>query len=217
VAAISAERPLIVFFDDVQWADAATLELLVHVAGRSHDAAMLILGACRVGEAADNTALVSAKAELARRRQLCEIQLEPLDAEDTAALARHLLGGPVAAQSSAAIYRQSEGNALFVEELLRALVEQGHFAQCGAEWRLDTSREQPLSCAGSWTTSRPFTSRRVWLSIRQAPTRSYMPGSGATRRSLGCCVRSVTTSNQAVTLCWNRSRLASPADVARLA
>ena len=132
VVAIAASQPLVLFFDDLHWADVATLDLLVHVAGRSRGAALLIVGAYREGEAADNAALERAIAELNRRRLLVSVPLEALTADETGALATHLLGGAISSHVAEVVHRQSEGNPFFIEELLRALVEDGSL-----RWKLD--------------------------------------------------------------------------------
>jgi predicted ATPase len=121
LAAIAAEWPLIFFVDDVQWADVASMDLLVHVATRSRSNALLIVAACRDGDAAENPPLQFARTELDRRRLLAEVHLEPLAARDAAALATHVLGAEVSVQATYMLHHRSEGNTFFFEELLRAL------------------------------------------------------------------------------------------------
>ena len=59
LAAITNRGPLALLLDDLQWADAATIDLLVHIAGRLRSSALLIVGAYREGEATENPAFVA--------------------------------------------------------------------------------------------------------------------------------------------------------------
>jgi DNA-binding CsgD family transcriptional regulator/tetratricopeptide (TPR) repeat protein len=136
LTAIAANGPLVLLFDDLQWSDAATLDLLVHVAYRVRSAALLIVGAYREGEADDNTAFVRALAELNRRRLLVTLPLSPLEIEESRALAMHLLRGEIAPEVDNLLHRQSEGNPFFLEELLRALVEAETLVWQDGRWRL---------------------------------------------------------------------------------
>jgi predicted ATPase len=51
LAALANERPLALIFDDVQWADGATLDLLAYLARRQRAIPLLVAGAYRAGEA----------------------------------------------------------------------------------------------------------------------------------------------------------------------
>jgi transcriptional regulator with XRE-family HTH domain len=50
--AVAARQPLIVLLDDLQWADAASIDLLFHLGRRLGDARILIVGAYRLSEVA---------------------------------------------------------------------------------------------------------------------------------------------------------------------
>ena len=125
LAAIAATRPLVLLLDDLQWADAASLDLLGHVARTQPAARLLILGAYRAGEVAHNRALERILAELNRLRALTIVTAGPLSAAEIAALAAGVLGDPVDPAVERALYAQSEGNPFFAEELLRGWSEAG--------------------------------------------------------------------------------------------
>jgi DNA-binding CsgD family transcriptional regulator/tetratricopeptide (TPR) repeat protein len=144
LAAIAAPCPLIILLDDLQWVDAATCDLLVHIAGRTRSAALLIAGAYREGEAADNPALARALGELNRHRRSVTLELRPLESEEGQTLATHLLGGAAAPDVVRLLHDQSEGNPFFLEELIRALVEDGTLAWRGEQWELAGQPESAL-------------------------------------------------------------------------
>ena len=108
------ERPLVVVWDDLHWAEPAFLDLVEHVADWSREAPILLL--------------CMARPELLDRRpawaggkmNATSVLLEPLSAEETDELIEQL--APVDGQLRQRIRDGAEGNPLFVEEML-ALVE----------------------------------------------------------------------------------------------
>ena len=138
LAEIAARGPVVLLLDDLQWADAASFDLLVHVAWRSRAraVALLIVGAYREGEAEQNPAFVRARAELNRRRLLATLSLPRLEAEESRALAANALRGPAAPDVADLLHRQSEGNPFFLEELLRTLVEERTLVWRNGRWEL---------------------------------------------------------------------------------
>jgi len=74
---IAAHATLVVALDDLQWADTATCDMLVHVVRRLRTEPLLVLGAYRAGEAGGNPSLVRARTELNRLRLLRELPAAP--------------------------------------------------------------------------------------------------------------------------------------------
>lgn len=136
LAGIAAQHPLVLVLDDLQWADAASLDLLCYVMHRQTEARLLLLGAYRKAEVEQNPALVRAITELGRQRHLTVIDLEPLQAEELSMLAAGYLGGQVDSAATQVLLMHSEGNPFFAEELLRDWVESGALAQVEGRWRL---------------------------------------------------------------------------------
>jgi class 3 adenylate cyclase len=112
-SALAAKAPTVVVVEDVQWADAAVLELLEDVA--DHAAGPLFL-------------LCTARPELTAkrptwgggRRSFTGLAVEPLAPEETARLAELLLEPGTDADARAAIIARAEGNPFFLEEIVRA-------------------------------------------------------------------------------------------------
>jgi predicted ATPase len=123
--AIAAATPLVLVMDDLQWADSATLQLLVHLARRARHAPLLFLGAYRPGEAAEIPAFQRTVAELTRQRLLVGRELAPLTAHEITGLAEDQLRGRVRAEIGDHLAEMSEGNPFVAEELLRTWVETG--------------------------------------------------------------------------------------------
>ncbi len=136
LAAMAGRQPVLLALDDLQWADGATLDLLCFIARQQMSARLLILGAFRPGEAEQNPALSRAVAELTRLRVLERITLQPLGRAEVDALAAAYLGAPIDEALGRALSSHSEGNAFFVEELLRGWLETDALAQVQGRWRL---------------------------------------------------------------------------------
>ncbi len=145
LAALANERPLALIFDDLQWADGATLDLLAYLARRQRAIPLLVVGAYRAGDAEARAAFAQALAELNRLRALDLLTLGPLDAIAVVALAESYLGGPVTAPLGEALLRHSEGNPFFAEELLRNWRDAGALDQAErGRWTLAATQAQAL-------------------------------------------------------------------------
>lgn len=136
LAAIAARDPVVLLLDDLHDIDAASCDLLIHLAGRLRHAPLLIVGAYREAEASDNPAFTWSLAELNRRRLLQTLPLGPLAVEESQALVASLLQAPVAPTVAALLHQHSEGNPFFLEELLRACIDDGALVWRGDHWAL---------------------------------------------------------------------------------
>ena len=115
------QAPVLLIVDDLQWADHATLGMLAHTI-RTVGAAPLLVAASLRDEGHD-PALQTLLADLQRDRRLERVALSGLSTEETAALAGTWLDEPASPALAEAIQRRTGGNPLFVEELVRHLVE----------------------------------------------------------------------------------------------
>lgn len=125
LAAVANGDRRVVLFDDLQWVDPASLDLLCYVARQRSAARLLIVGAYRDGELEQNPALVRAVAELNRLRILNTFTLSRLTLPEVTALSEEYLGGPLDAAAVQPLFEHSEGNPFFVEELLLVWLESG--------------------------------------------------------------------------------------------
>ncbi|MDQ2980866.1 MAG: AAA family ATPase [Actinomycetota bacterium] len=98
----SAERPLLVVFDDIQWGEETFLDLIEHVALLSSGAPILLLCIARP-ELTDS-----------RSGWPVTLRLEPLGKEDVEELIPERISGELRAK----IARAAGGNPLFIEEML---------------------------------------------------------------------------------------------------
>ena len=119
----SAQQPLVVLLDDLQWADAASLELVGYLATHLVDERVLLLATVRDVAAEQRDELVAALAAVARRRGTRRLRLAGLDAAGTADLVQQTATGEVGADVLRAVHERADGNPFFATELTRLLVD----------------------------------------------------------------------------------------------
>ena len=124
LSSISARAPVLLVLDDLQWADRPTLLLLRHLARASDPARLLILGAYRATEATAES-FGDALVELGRERLISEIAVGGLSELETAELVRVWSGEAPSHAFARALHSETEGNPLFIEEIVRHLAEAG--------------------------------------------------------------------------------------------
>ena len=112
--------------EDLHWADRGTLDLLLHVARNLQGARLLIVGTYRDVEVDRSHPLSGAVggAEAGPGRS-CACRLRGLTVDEVHRMYESLRGNEVPWGQAEAVHRQTEGNPLFVQEVLRYLVEEG--------------------------------------------------------------------------------------------
>jgi predicted ATPase/signal transduction histidine kinase len=152
VAALSApEAPVVVFLDDLQWVDAATLQLLAALAGSPQIRHLLLVGAYRENEVGnDHPLLETIDALQADGVPIRRIVLPPLAAAAQTQLAADAMHISVdrAAPLARVLQAKTGGNPLFLIQFLLSLQQEGliAFDATTAQWRcrLDAIAEAAL-------------------------------------------------------------------------
>jgi len=127
--ALARERPLVVIFDDVHWAEATFLDFVDHVSDWSRDAPILLVCLARPELLDERPAWGGGKLNAT------SVLLEPLpDAECELLIANFLGEGELAAETRARILEAAEGNPLFVEEMLEMLIDDGLLERRNGSW-----------------------------------------------------------------------------------
>jgi ABC-type transport system substrate-binding protein/class 3 adenylate cyclase len=148
--ALARERPVLLVFEDLHWADEPTLDLigeLLELTERDPVGIALLYRA-------DRDAGSWGVGERARQRYphlYRELELRPLAPDSTRALVRELADGDVPEPVAALISERSGGNPLFAAEALRDVVERGSMWHGESGWELAVdpdSLEVPLLVQG---------------------------------------------------------------------
>lgn len=143
------ERPVVVFLDDLQWIDSASLELLERVIQRPDPLPLLLIGAYRDNEVARTHPLMVTLHAVRERLtfSLTRIRLDPLNQTDTVQLLAEAMYRPVGEVGSLAteVRQRTGGNPFFIWQFLRTLCEHGSITFDSArhhwEWDLHAIRE----------------------------------------------------------------------------
>lgn len=127
--ALAEREPLVLFVDDVQWADAASLDVL-HYAGRrwvEGATPALLLLTMRSEDLVDTPTLDAWLRGLARDAALTRMGIGPLTREATADFVRALAadGGPAVHALARWLFDETAGQPFFVVETLKTLMQRG--------------------------------------------------------------------------------------------
>jgi DNA-binding SARP family transcriptional activator len=119
-AVLAAPQPLLLLIDDLQWCDQETIEWLHFLLRFDPHARLLVVGTARAEEVPPQHPLRALLLHLRSTLHATEVALQPLDAAETVRLAAHIAGRELDTESAMRIYRETEGNPLFVVETMRA-------------------------------------------------------------------------------------------------
>src|SRR5579859_665763 len=142
------ERPVMLCIDNLQWADSASLELLLYLTVRLHSSRVALVGATRppqgAGAASDdaptttaaNQAATRALTDLIRHGMLLLLPLGPLDANAAAEYVQALLPGTLPQNVARPLLDRAGGNPFFLEELVRALTLNQQLILQNGVWKM---------------------------------------------------------------------------------
>jgi len=139
---LTADKPLVLVLEDLHWADSSTVECLAYLAQRREPARLLVLGTYRPVEAVLRAhPLRGLVQELCGRGYGAELRLECLSAEEVGGYVTARLGGPVAASLAGFIHARTDGNALFMVNVVEHLVQQALVVRRDGQWTLRVEAE----------------------------------------------------------------------------
>ena len=135
---LSRTRPVILFLDDLHWADASTCDLLAYIGAHLDGIRILILGAYRPGTVlAGKHPFLPVILDLEHRRIFQDVPLPFLGLND--------IGSYISAQFPShmfpleftqVVHERTEGNPLFMTDMLRYLRERRILVEQGGRWQL---------------------------------------------------------------------------------
>ena len=153
---VSRVRPLVLFVEDLHWADASTVDVLNYLAGRFDSMRVLVLVTYRPS---DMAVARHPFLPVARQLQAANALIEcPLDHLDRADVDRYLElefpGHSLPPSFVTLIHEKTEGHPLFMVDLLRYLRDRGDVVSNGGRWNLsqttaDVARELPETVKGT--------------------------------------------------------------------
>ncbi len=152
-AVSGAESPLVVFLDDLQWADLASLHVLRLLLTDPQSHHLLIIGAYRDNEVSPTHLLMSVLDDITQAGiTMGKIHLENLSQEDISALLADTLKGKSQNLTgledlSGLVFEKTLGNAFFVTQLLHTLHEQERltFDAATTRWTWDVEQIRKMN------------------------------------------------------------------------
>ncbi len=135
VAALSRERPVALLFDDLQWADEDSIQLIRYLVRTLPSAPIFLLITIRpYSESSSGAGKLIA--DLDRMRLTQVMRLERFTRPETSELLAGLLGAPVDDQTLHSLHARSEGVPFFIEELARAYREAEALQLMDGNWTM---------------------------------------------------------------------------------
>ncbi|HEY1953539.1 MAG TPA: AAA family ATPase [Gemmatimonadaceae bacterium] len=133
---LSAKQPLFIVLENLQWADASSLELLHFIARQIESQKIVLLGTYNETERDSNPVLRTTEQSLQRLGLLTLQRLAPLTEADVDEMVHRVFGTApgVTRHFSALLYESTRGNPFFVEETLKSLVESGALSRRDGRW-----------------------------------------------------------------------------------
>jgi len=135
LAKLAQRQSLLFYLDDLHWADSGTLWLLGHLVRQLREERVLIAASYRDTELDRTHPLARALVDWNRERFTTRIVLKRFNPEETRAQIAALMDENISSEFSEAVYRETEGNPFFVEEVMKALIEQGAVRRESGRWK----------------------------------------------------------------------------------
>ncbi len=136
---LAAVTPLLLVVEDLHWADEATLDTLLHLVDHLSERRVLFILTYRLAEARQRKIVWKTLETLDLKQSLQRVRLSSFERSEAVTLVQRAMGvGPKDDRAIAFAVRLREetgGNALFLVESLKSLLERGHLTSSPEGWR----------------------------------------------------------------------------------
>lgn len=141
------QHPLVIFLDDLQWADEASLKLLHFFQAGSKRTALLLIGAYRDNEVDAADALPQTLASIAQRTRVTTLEVGALQESDVGALLADTVKTSSAAVQRLAqlIFRKTLGNPFFVGQFIKDLHAEKLLRCSDGRWQWDIDQIEAMA------------------------------------------------------------------------
>jgi len=133
---LSRRTPVVLILEDLHWADAASLRLFQHLARALRGERVAVLGSYRDVEVERGHPLGDTLREMNRERLFNRLSLRRLPRDGVGTMIQSMFEVErVSDEFLDLLYRETEGNPFFVEEVMKALVEEGALYRDDGRWQ----------------------------------------------------------------------------------
>ena len=140
IRGLCREGPVVLALHDLHWADHGTLELIEALLGLLDDLPLMIAATSRAAPEANDQRL-RGRARREHPDRIVDLSLGPLSEDEAEQLLSQLAPGELAPEARREVIALAEGNPLYLEQLLRSLLESGGLA-ARRTWALTVSAAQ---------------------------------------------------------------------------
>lgn len=144
---LSQRQPVIIFLEDIHWADSGSLDFLEYLMNTKPDLPLLVIGLAR-------STLFEHRPDWATGAvQTLTLNLPPLSDADTRRLVEEILQKVphIPEALIGLIVNKAEGSPFYVEELIRALIEGGVIVRGAEQWSVEMKRLSDLKVPATLT------------------------------------------------------------------
>jgi tetratricopeptide (TPR) repeat protein/predicted Ser/Thr protein kinase len=131
------KSPGVILLDDLHWADEPTLQLLQHLVPHLGSMRLLVVGTYRDVELDVTRPFAKTLESLLRQRLATRIALRRLNESGVHELLAKMSGSAPPSGLTKAVFRETEGNPFFVEEVYQHLSEEGKLFDASGAWKAD--------------------------------------------------------------------------------
>jgi tetratricopeptide (TPR) repeat protein len=129
------KSPSVLLLDDLHWADEPTLQLLAYLAPQLQSMRLLVVGTYRDVELDVKRPFAKALESLLRQRLATRMPVRRLDEPAVVRMLGVLGGSAPPSELARAVFRETEGNPFFVEEVYQHLKEEGKLFDAPGRWK----------------------------------------------------------------------------------
>jgi len=142
--ALTANAPLVLILEDLHWSDYSTLDLISYLANQRQSAQLMLIGTYRTVELVlTGHPLKAVQRELRAKQQCQELRLEYLSENQVVEyLSIRFPSNRFPAELAALIHERTEGNPLFMVNVLDYLLAEGLIIETGEQWELNAKLEE---------------------------------------------------------------------------
>ncbi len=134
IRGLTARGPVVIALEDLHWADAPSINLLLSIAPLANELPLLIVATSRLDRESEGWRLISGVRDLFGDA-LIEIRLDALSGDETRTLVANLLHvESLPKETREHVLAKSEGNPFFVEEVIRMLIDRGAIERHDDRW-----------------------------------------------------------------------------------
>jgi predicted ATPase len=141
---MTTDRPCLLIMDDLHQCDHSSLKLLRYLANHYSGLRLMIVGTYQDDGIEENQLLAELLDLLDRQPTYRQFRLRPFTEDGTAKFLSNIWLQPAPADLSAAIYRRTKGNPLYIEEIAKLLTDEGVVSWRGRQWHFEPVVEASL-------------------------------------------------------------------------